>query len=157
MLYFRTLCFNSALIWIACFISDVTRIFVVSDGSSKSPLFNLPAVTGKLPGFDCVGKSTIGLWSSTARNVIRVFHFGLMPPSAASCHHCCWPAICLMSSGWIQEIQMLQQNLLGQLLMTNWEITFHEYYFMFWVIYKYPFKSKEIAKKSYKEEHLMIF
>lgn len=39
------------------FFLHVTRNFVVSDGSSKSPSFHLPAVPGKPPVFDYVGKA----------------------------------------------------------------------------------------------------
>lgn len=48
-LYFRTLCFDSALLCIVVFFLYITRIFVVSDGSSKTPSFHLPVVPRKLP------------------------------------------------------------------------------------------------------------
>ena len=47
VLYFGTSCFNSALFAFLFFFTHVIRIFVISDGSSKSPSFHLPAVGKK--------------------------------------------------------------------------------------------------------------
>lgn len=98
VLYFGTSRFNSALFAFLFFFSHVIRIFVISDVSSKSPSFHVPAIPRKLCFWSC-WKGTIGLWSSTARNVFGVLHFGLMPPSVASCRHCCWPARHLLEFG----------------------------------------------------------